>query len=483
MVKSDMEKEVLIRELNLSDSDYKMLREQVNFGSSFIKAFNKKKKFEQIWKNDYHYNEETLFSDSDADAIMKCPNPKLIYTIAGYAILAYMQDKYKFHNKIMALNIETDKESVGIIQKLIQKCFVNCGYNDNIGVVVFDAKAKAEIYYPKCEYRCIVINAMSPQSIDVLPSMLNKYYLYIRETTRNVDYPYLFLPIILTSKKIGEEFYHIKATELFKEQKLWTQTYEAIHRFYKYPIDTIFMRKYLKESEAIVFIDNFLNILDTIYKRNCENFFIPYSDSPVYEHGMDIMLNSCCNLVGFNIELPVEPYSLYSKEKAQEICKSVNESLSIGDQKDKYNDNNDLALNIAESPIAQVIDIINELIEEKGELPKPESYDKDKPVIFTHKYKYFGEKCFCFNEGFLSHLIEKMKLEHCTIDHFINDFDALGLLIRDGKEGRKKISVKINKSKERFYALKAHEDTGLLFTPSEIAEMKSEESHDCSSEE
>ncbi len=35
LVNSDMEKEVLIRVLNLSDSDYKMLREQVDFGSSY----------------------------------------------------------------------------------------------------------------------------------------------------------------------------------------------------------------------------------------------------------------------------------------------------------------------------------------------------------------------------------------------------------------------------------------------------------------
>ncbi len=196
---------------------------------------------------------------------------------------------------------------------------------------------------------------------------------------------------------------------------------------------------------------------------------------------MDIMLNSCCNLVGFNIELPKEPYSLYSKDKAQEICQSVNASLPIGDQNDKYNDNKDLALNIAKSPILQVIDKINDQIKEEGELSKPKSYDEDKPVKFTHKYKYFGEKCFCFNETYIIQCINELELDQYGIDYFIRDCDTIGLLIRDGKEGRKKISVKIDNSRERLYALKAHEETGLLFTPDEIAEMESKENHDCSS--
>ncbi len=465
-----MEKEVLIRVLNLSDSDYKMLREQVDFGSSFIKAFNKKKRYEQTWINDYHFNEEKLFSDFDADAIMKCPNPKLIYTIAGYAILAYMQSTYKFRSKIMALNIVTDKKSVDIIHKLIQKCFVNCGYNDNIGIIVFDAKAKAEIYYPNCEYRCIVIDAMSPQSRDALPSMLNKYHLYIRETTRNVEYPYLFLPIILTSEQIGEEFYTIEVTELFEEQEQWTQIYEAIHRFYKYPIDINFMRKYSKESQAIAFIDNFHEILDTIYKRNCEKIFIPYSDFPVYKHGMDIMLNSCCNLVSFNIELPIEPYSLYSKEKAQEICLSVNEKISISNCNDKYNDNKDLALNIVNFPIMKVIDKINDQIKEEGKLSKPKTYDENESVKFIHTCKHFGEKCFFFNGEFLTQLIEELELYQYGMGHFIDDFDNLGLLIHDG-EGRKNIKVKFDNLGKRLYALKAHKETGLLFTTDEIKEI------------
>lgn len=477
LVKSDMVKEVLFQELNLSNSDYKIVREQIKIGSYFIKPFRKKKLYRQDWIEDYQITEKNTFRNSDADAIMSCPNPKLVYTIAGYAILAYiMQVYYGFNNKVLALNIVTDSKSVDIIQNLIQNCFVNSGYNDNIGIVVFEAKSKVEIYYPNCEGRCVVIDAMAKQPKDALNSMLSKYFLYIRETTRNVEYPYLFLPIILSREPIGNEFYTIEAKDLSKNQERWEKVYGAIHRFYKNPIDIKCARIYDEETKKIIYAENILNFFNIIYDINCNSFFVPYSDSPVYKHGMDVLLNSCCSLASLNIALPAEPFSLFSAEKSRELRLSVNKYLPVGNTNDKNNDNIDLSLKSVISHIDQVIDKINGSIKDclnddndDDNFEKPDKYDDNNDIGFLHKNKNFSEQCFCFNPHYIDSLLNELELEEeYSIDSFIDDCDYLGLLIRDKSEGRKKIKIRFDNGSNRLYALKVHDETDLLYTPDEI---------------
>lgn len=479
LVKPDMVREVLLQELNLSNFDYKIVREQIKIGSYFIKPFRKKKLYRQDWIEDYQIAENNTFKNSDADAIMSCPDPKLVYTIAGYAILAYMmQVFYRFNNKVLALNIVTDKKSVDIIQNLIQNCFVNSGYNDNIGIVVFEAKSKAEIYYPNCEGRCVVINAMDKQPEDTLNSMLPKYFSYVRETTRNVEYPYLFLPIILSRKPIGNEFYTIEATGLSEKQEQWESVYNAVHRFYKNPFDLKCARIYDKTTKRIIFAENILNIFNSIYDKNRNSFFVPYSDYPVYKHGMDVLLNSSCNLASLNIDLPVKPFSLFSTEKSRELRSSVYRYLPVSDSCDKNNDNIDLTIKPVVSHINQVIDKINECIEyclDNGDLDKPDRYDEDNDIGFLHRNKNFSEQCFCFNRHFISSILSKLDLEEeYSIDSFIDDCDFAGLLVRDKSEGRKKIKVRFDNGTNRLYALKDHDETGLLYTPYEIQSIISD---------
>lgn len=469
LVKSDMDKEVLFQELNLSNSDYKILREQIKVGSYFIKPFRKKKLYMQDWIEDYQITEKNTFRNSDADAIMSCPDPKLVYTIAGYAILAYMMPVFnRFNNKVLALNIVTDNKSVDIIQNLIQNCFVNSGYNDNVGIVTFDAKSKAEIYYHNCEGRCVVIDAIK-QPKDTLNSMLSKYFSYVRETTRNVEYPYLFFPIILSHKPLGNEFYTIEATKLSDKQKEWELVYNAIHRFYKNPIDIKCVRIYNEATKEIYHIENILKVFNSIYERNRQSFFVPYSDYPVYKHGMNVMLNSCCNLASLNMDFPVEPFSLFSIDKSRELRLSVNLNLPVGNINDKYNDNIDLTLKSVVSNINQVIDKINECIEyclDNGNLDKPDRYDENNDIGFLHRNKNFSEQCFCSNRHFIASILSKLNLEEkYSIDTFIDDCDFAGLLVRDKSEGRKKIKVRFDNGTNRLYALKAHDETGLLYTP------------------
>lgn len=214
-------------------------------------------------------------------------------------------------------------------------------------------------------------------------------------------------------------------------------------------------------------------------EENRNSFFVPYSDYPVYKHGMDVLINSCCNLASLNIALPVEPFSLFSAEKSRDLRLSVYRHLPVSDSDDKNNDNINLALNTEVSPISQVIDKINNSIESciiDNIFDKPDSYDEDVGIRFLHNNKNFNERCFCFNPHYIDSLLNELELEEkYSIDSFIDDCIFARLLVHDKGEGRNKIKIRFDNCNTRLYAIKAHNETGLLYTPDEMRSIAATE--------